>query len=119
MSFEVGDDVVVILTDHYRIRRIVRRHLVEKVHKTGHVIVNGGEKYRQDGSCVLDRAARFKLHRWTPELQAESDETNRRTDVERKFYRFVDAARRGRDFEVIDKVMKLIPQDVFDVLEVK
>ena len=119
MEFKVGDDVVVVLKSFINgTRRIVRRHKVEKVYKTGHVIINGTERYRQNGSDVSGSAF-FTLHHWSQELQDESDETYRIRNVMFKCSQFVKKLDTENDFEVIDKVMKLIPEEVFNLLEVR
>jgi len=118
MEFKVGDDVIVVLRGHDMTRRIVRRHKVEKVYKTGHVIVNGGERYRKDGSNVSGSAS-FKLHHWSQELQDESDETYRIMNVKFKLSKFITKLNAEKDIDVIDKVMKLIPEEVFNLLKVR
>ncbi len=118
MEFKVGDDVVVVLRSHDRLRRIIRRHKVEKVYKTGHVIVNGTERYRKDGSDVSGSHS-FTLHHWSQELQDESDETYRLRDVKIKYDQFIGKLVATQGFAVIDKVMKLIPEEVFNLLEVR
>ena len=118
MEFKVGDDVVVVLRSHDRLRRIIRRHKVEKVYKTGHVIVNGTERYRKDGSDMSGGSS-FKLHHWSQELQDESDETYRIRNVMFKRAQFIKKLDVENDFAVIDKVMKLIPEEVFNLLEVR
>ena len=118
MEFKVGDDVVVVLRDFAGKRSIVRRHKVGKVYKTGHVIINGTERYRQNGSDVSGNY-NFTLHHWSQELQDESDETYRLRNVMFKRLQFVKKLETERDFEVVDKVMKLIPEEVFNLLAVR
>lgn len=118
MEFKVGDDVVVVLTNHWKRRSIVRRHKVEKVYKIGHVVVNGMERYRQDGSDMA-RSSSFKLHHWTQALQDESDETARIRSVLFKRAQFVRKLDNERDDALVDKVMQLIPDEVFKLLEMK
>ncbi len=118
MEFKVGDDVVVVRRDHWKRRSIVRRHNVEKVYKTGHVIVNQSERFRQDGSEVNGRGS-FTLHHWTQALQDESDETARIRGVLVKRAQFVRKLDHERDDALVDKVMQLIPDEVFKLLEMK
>lgn len=118
MGFNIGDDVVVILVGHKGLRKIVRRHKVEKVYKNGNVIINGTERFRQNGTDVSGRHS-FTLHHWSQALQDESDETKRIHDVMFKRTWFLRKLETERDVKLIDKIMKLIPEEVFNLLEAR
>ena len=63
-GFNVGD--VVAVTSAGALGRPPRKHTIAKLYKTGHVILDNGDRFRQDGAAVGDRGyCHTRIEHWT------------------------------------------------------